>query len=186
MQKRVSLKSIRQPYSTKKLFIWAWMSLLSFAMFCVWSYSVFTNSMKDKDPRNQRITSICSWKHELNPCREQHLICIGFLRTLVSCTVRNKRFIPSWGCIYFCVTRKPQKHHHYENAERHFTMAALAFQTVTQGITKHYVVMLLLTDTSLQSVDLEMSHLKLAIISGKVSCMTTVIINKEKIKSIQN
>jgi len=65
-------------------------------------------------------------------------------------------------------------------------MAALAFQTVMQGITKHYVVMFLLTDTSLQSVDLEMSHLKLAIISGEVSCMTTVIINKEKIKSIQN
>lgn len=40
---------------------------------------------------------------------------------------------------------------------KHFTMAALAFQTVMQGITKHYVEMLLLTDTSLQSVNLEMS-----------------------------
>lgn len=31
-----------------------------------------------------------------------------------------------------------------------------------------------------------MNHLNFAIISGKVSCMTTVIIKEEKIKSIQN
>jgi len=76
--------------------------------------------------------------------------------------------------------KKPQTQVRYENAERHFLMAAVAIQTEMQEIAKHYVVMLQLTDTSLQSLDLEMNCLKFVIISGKVSGMMVAIIEGRK------
>lgn len=115
-----------------------------------------------------------------NPYKQQYLSWLSFLMAQVWCTLMNKTPVPSWGHVYLWVTEKCQTQVHYENTERHFTTAALAVQTEMQEISKHYVVMLLLTDTSLQSLDLEMNHLNFVIICGKVSSVTMVIIEGTK------
>lgn len=103
-----------------------------------------------------------------SPYKQQLLFRLSLLVAQVWCTLTNNSPIPSWGHVYFWVTWTPQTSVPRENAGRHFPTAALAAHAEMQEIAKNYVVMLLLTDTSLQFLDLETNNFNFVSISGKV------------------
>lgn len=85
----------------KKYKIYGHENLWALAYFVFEDTQCLQNPMNDKQQTNQGTTSICNWKYNWNPCKQQYLTWVSLFMVQVSCTVTNKGFFPSWGCVYF-------------------------------------------------------------------------------------